>query len=277
MERGVTADHATLNRWVVNVILKFTDGGRTIETRQVRYLNYLLEQDHRFNKRITAPMMGFKAFHSAAATIAGIETAHMIRKGQIPANGASAFQTFAGLAAELCSEHRSDRLPENLATEPAQARLCRKFRYSFRTHKRRRSAVPRTRPRSRPPSRSRPKSADPRAASSASGPASTPDLRKVAYGPLPIPPTGRTRSRRGSGSSPKCCRSTTSCRRKGRWPRSGRRCRRACAAPAARPRSAARPMRESQPAASRPPAPRRYAPHPERPRTAGCAADATGS
>ena len=44
-------------------------------------------------------MMGFKAFHSAAATIAGIETAHMIRKGQIPANRATAFQTFAELAA----------------------------------------------------------------------------------------------------------------------------------------------------------------------------------
>ena len=44
-------------------------------------------------------MMGFKAFHSAAATISGIEAAHMIRKGQIPANGATAFQTFADLAA----------------------------------------------------------------------------------------------------------------------------------------------------------------------------------
>jgi len=70
------------------VILKFTSDGRTIEIRQVKYLNNILEQDHRFIKRITRPMMGFKAFHSAEATIAGIEAAHMIRKGQIPANGA---------------------------------------------------------------------------------------------------------------------------------------------------------------------------------------------
>ena len=49
--------------------------------------------------RTLTPMMGFKAFHSAAATLAGIETAHMIRKGQIPATGANAFQTFAELAA----------------------------------------------------------------------------------------------------------------------------------------------------------------------------------
>lgn len=83
----------------VNVILKFTGSGRLIEIRQVKYLNNVLEQDHRFIKRITGPMMGFKAFHSATATIAGIESAHMIRKGQIPANGASAFQIFEGLAA----------------------------------------------------------------------------------------------------------------------------------------------------------------------------------
>ncbi|KHA54041.1 Mobile element protein [Sulfitobacter geojensis] len=43
-------------------------------------------------------MLGFKAFHSAAATLAGIETAHMIRKGQITASGTTGFQKFAALA-----------------------------------------------------------------------------------------------------------------------------------------------------------------------------------
>jgi putative transposase len=83
----------------VNVILKLTGTGRLITIRQVKYLNNILEQDHRFIKRITGPMMGFKAFHSATATIAGIEVAHMIRKGQFAANGLSAFQQFAVLAA----------------------------------------------------------------------------------------------------------------------------------------------------------------------------------
>jgi putative transposase len=83
----------------VNAILKFTGGGRTVEIRQVKYLNNILEQDHRFIKRITGPTMGFKAFHSASATLAGTETAHMIRKGQILANGTTAFQTFAALVA----------------------------------------------------------------------------------------------------------------------------------------------------------------------------------
>jgi len=45
------------------------------------------------------PMMGFKAFHSATAAIAGIEVAHMIRKRQFEANDLSAFQQFAVLAA----------------------------------------------------------------------------------------------------------------------------------------------------------------------------------
>ncbi|KAB2665845.1 IS6 family transposase [Brucella tritici] len=66
----------------VNTILKITGHSKMIEILQVKYLNNILEQDHRFIKRITKPMMGFKAFHSAAATIAGIEVAHMIRKKQ---------------------------------------------------------------------------------------------------------------------------------------------------------------------------------------------------
>jgi hypothetical protein len=44
-----------------------------IEICQVKYLNNIIEQDHRFIKKITKPMMGFKAFHSAQATIVGIE------------------------------------------------------------------------------------------------------------------------------------------------------------------------------------------------------------
>ncbi len=83
----------------VNVTLKFAGTGQTIKILQVKYLNNILEQDHRFIKRITGRMLGFKAFHSASATLEGIETAHMIRKGQFGANGMTAFQQFAQLAA----------------------------------------------------------------------------------------------------------------------------------------------------------------------------------
>lgn len=85
----------------VNVIRKFTGSGRLIRIMQSRYLNNMVEQDHRFIKRITRPTLGFKAFHSAAATLAGagIETAHMIRKGQIAAKRKTGFQQFASFAA----------------------------------------------------------------------------------------------------------------------------------------------------------------------------------
>jgi putative transposase len=84
---------------VVNAVLKFTGSGRTIEVLQVKYLNNILEQYHRFIKRISRPMLGFKSMPSAAATLAAVETAHMIRKGQFQANGLTAFQQFAALAA----------------------------------------------------------------------------------------------------------------------------------------------------------------------------------
>jgi putative transposase len=83
----------------LNVILKFTGAGRIIGIIQSKYLNNIVEQDHRFIKRITRPMLGFKAFHSAAATLAGIETAHMIRKGQLGQDRVPPFKQFAALAA----------------------------------------------------------------------------------------------------------------------------------------------------------------------------------
>lgn len=69
-----------------------------IEILQVKYLNNMIEQDHRFIKKLTRPMKGFKSFQSASATLDGIEVAHMIRKQQFSTNGQSAFQQFAALA-----------------------------------------------------------------------------------------------------------------------------------------------------------------------------------
>ncbi len=69
-----------------------------IDILQVKCLNNIIEQDHRFIKRLTKPMMGFKAFHSAQATVAGIETAHLIRKGQLEQEGVPAYRQFMALA-----------------------------------------------------------------------------------------------------------------------------------------------------------------------------------
>jgi putative transposase len=51
--------------------------------RQIKYLNNIVEQDHRAIKRQIRPMLGFKSFWPAAVTLAGVELMHMIRKGQL--------------------------------------------------------------------------------------------------------------------------------------------------------------------------------------------------
>ena len=63
------------------------DLNTSIELRQVKYLNNLVEQDHRAIKRLTRPLLGFKSFWSAAITLAGIELMHMVRKGQLLCQG----------------------------------------------------------------------------------------------------------------------------------------------------------------------------------------------
>ena len=83
----------------LNVILKLTGAGRIIGIVQSKYLNNIVEQDHRLFKRITRPMLGFKAFHSAAATLAGIKTAHMIGNDPIGQTGVLPFKRFVVLAA----------------------------------------------------------------------------------------------------------------------------------------------------------------------------------
>jgi transposase-like protein len=59
------------------------DSGAAIEMRQSKCLNNIVEQDHRAIKRRFRPMMGFKSFHCARAILTGVETMHMIRKGQL--------------------------------------------------------------------------------------------------------------------------------------------------------------------------------------------------
>jgi putative transposase len=72
-----------------------------IKVRQIKYLNNIVEQDHRFIKKRTKPMLGFKSFRSARTTLAGIESVRMIQKLQIAGSNASAsvFQSFCLLMA----------------------------------------------------------------------------------------------------------------------------------------------------------------------------------
>jgi putative transposase len=58
-----------------------------IKIRQVKYLNNVVEQDHRAIKRITRPTLGFKDFHCARVILSGIELMNMIKKGQVKCRG----------------------------------------------------------------------------------------------------------------------------------------------------------------------------------------------
>ena len=77
----ITIDKSGANTAAIEGIR--TDSGADIEMRQIKYLNNIVEQDHRAIKRVVRPMLGFKTFRCARALIAGIETMHMIRKGQL--------------------------------------------------------------------------------------------------------------------------------------------------------------------------------------------------
>ena len=81
----------------INKIFKRLGTSIKITTIQSKYLNNMVEQDRRFVKRRIRPMLGFKSFQSAAATLDGIEVAQMIRKGQL-GSPKSGFQQFAELA-----------------------------------------------------------------------------------------------------------------------------------------------------------------------------------
>jgi putative transposase len=95
-KQAIGANYAGLEN--MNRLLMLAGLISFVEILQVNYLNNLIEQDQRFIKKSTNPMMGFKAFHSAKATIDGIETAYMLRKGQLSDENTPAYKQFMALA-----------------------------------------------------------------------------------------------------------------------------------------------------------------------------------
>lgn len=77
--------------------------GTAIKIRQIKYLNNIVEQDHRGVKRVTRPMLGFKSFEAAQSTLTGIELMHMLKKRQMMVaegdEGLTAAEQFYTLAA----------------------------------------------------------------------------------------------------------------------------------------------------------------------------------
>lgn len=95
----VTLDKSGSNKAALDACNYDVSPGNAIEIRQIKYLNNIIEQDHRFIKKRIRPMLGFKDFHAARKTLGGIESIRMLQKGQTrhfnPA--LSTFQNFAHL------------------------------------------------------------------------------------------------------------------------------------------------------------------------------------
>ena len=98
LRRALNAEHAHSSR-VINVdknpayppaveVLKAEETlAQECELRQCKYLNNIIEQDHRAIKRLSNAGLGFKSFSTARRTLSGFEAMHMIRKGQVKGIG----------------------------------------------------------------------------------------------------------------------------------------------------------------------------------------------
>jgi transposase, IS6 family len=74
---------------------------RFARLRQCKFLNNIVEQDHRRVKRLVRPGLGFGGFHTARRTLAGYESMAMIRKGQVREVGGRDIRAQAGFIVEL--------------------------------------------------------------------------------------------------------------------------------------------------------------------------------
>ena len=95
----VNIDKSGSNKSALRAVNKRSLRFRKIKVRQCKYLNNIVEQDHRRVKRRIVNYTGFKEFESAQRTLAGIEVVNVILKNQIMNSKASSFKTFLSLAA----------------------------------------------------------------------------------------------------------------------------------------------------------------------------------
>jgi len=97
--RLINIDKSGANTEAFRIINRHSLTFKKIKTRRVKYLNNIVEQDHRTIKRRIAITTGFKEFESAQRTLAGIEIINIIRKDQLSNSKKSWFATFKSLAA----------------------------------------------------------------------------------------------------------------------------------------------------------------------------------
>ena len=97
--RVINIDKSGANKSGIRSINRELLTVKKIKIRQCKYLNNIVEQDHRNIKRRISIDTGFKEFESAQRTLVGIEVVNIIRKGQIADSRKTTFKTFCSLAA----------------------------------------------------------------------------------------------------------------------------------------------------------------------------------
>jgi len=81
--RVITTDKYAATEAAIHEMISDQTLSSKATLRKIKYLNNIIEQDHRFIKRKVKPMLGFGSFETADKTISGIEIMHMIRKRQV--------------------------------------------------------------------------------------------------------------------------------------------------------------------------------------------------
>ena len=97
--RIVNIDKSGSNGSAILTVNKRSLSTKKIKIRKVKYLNNIIEQDHRRIKRRIRIMTGFKEFESAQRTLSGIEVVSIIKKDQIINPCSTSFKTFCSLVA----------------------------------------------------------------------------------------------------------------------------------------------------------------------------------
>ena len=97
--RIINIDKSGANTAGIRTVNKRNLTTKKIKIRRVKYLNNIVEQDHRNIKRRIVITTGFKEFESAQRTLAGIEIINIIRKNQILNPRSNGYATFKSLAA----------------------------------------------------------------------------------------------------------------------------------------------------------------------------------
>jgi transposase-like protein len=93
--RVITLDGYAASHRAIRELKSAGRMSRRVRVRSSKYLNNVVEQDHRRVKQRIGPMLGFKRFETAAITISGIELAEKIKKAQFKVGRLSIGSTIA--------------------------------------------------------------------------------------------------------------------------------------------------------------------------------------